>query len=221
MSEGIANLNLAPVETLSDEEYEAPPSFTLPNDGTYRWRLPKEFISDSDTFGEDRRGVAQTEKGALQFVASPTIIGDEDGIEIDSGPARNYTSRYQRVSARMYPWRQSSELMDLVRATGGLTSDIPANPQAAIGWIQQELPSQEFTAFARWQRSIKKPNGEYINLKGQSDFEADVLRAKGITLPESATGIQTQFPHPFEKDDQTGQPKVIRANFEIVRYVVD
>ena len=209
----IANLNLAPVEVLSDEQYEPPSNFELPNDGEYTFQLPTTFPDDS--FGEDKR---RTEtQGHLQVLIDPTIIADGDG---ESTRARNYTLRYQRASVRINSFRKSSQIADLLMGLGESPSEMPTDPREAVEWLRETLAGQTFRGYARAECSVKLRNGDYLNLRGRKDFDAAALRAQGIAVADEATGFQANFPSPWETDPKTGDAKVLYANLRIARVIV-
>lgn len=210
----IADLKLAPVPQMEEEEYEAPSqSQGLPDDGEYLLRLQEQFPDDA--VSADKR--KDEDFGFLRLRLDPVIVEMADG---EDTPHKGHTLRYQEASVRTFGWRKASQMTDLLASLGLNPSELPSDPNAALEYLRNELPSGEFRAYCRWERSVKNKDGSWLNLRGQEAFMPAALRKAGFEIPKEAEGPQRAFPSNWEKDEKTGEKKVLFANLRVARYLM-
>ena len=193
--------NLAPSEPLDFDIYqEATSGRPFPKKGEYILQAPPEFPATA--FGTSK---AQ----ALTVQIDPTIVGPTN---------EGFIIRFARVSAKTWRRRDGivSQLGDYLKAcgrTGALSGDPQEQANAA-----EATANAVYRAECDWQVYAKgipdvlppgwKQQGGGIVLEGMENFPSD---GNGGYLP--------YVPSPVEKDPETGEAKVLRANLTITRFI--
>ena len=147
-----------------------------------------------DAFPSTAFGVSKA--GALSVQIDPTIVGPTN---------EGFTLRFTRVSAKTWQRRDGvvSQLGDYLKAcgrTGKLSSDPQEQADAAA-----ETANAIYEADLDW-RVYEKGTG--FVLDGMEKFPSD---GNGGHLP--------YVPSPTVKDETTGEPKMLRANLQVTRFI--
>lgn len=160
-----------------------------PRKGRYVVQAPQSF-----TFGATKQGYLSAQVDPIIVApASPQASVDASGYQI----------RFSRVSAKPFKRGETtvSQLGDYLRATGSTAR--PLTPQEQADAVEQTA-GRSFQVDLDWEAYDQ--DGPF-NLKGMENFPLD---AAGNPVP----WVQ----HPSAKDDK-GEPKMVRANVRVQRFV--
>jgi len=138
----------------------------------------------------------KTRNGDLSAQVDPTIVG----------PAHEgYTLRFTKVSAKFFPRKDSmaSQLGDYLRACG-VRGTIPGSPQAQADAVEATA-GRTYKVYADW-RARNRNTG--FEVKGMKNF-----------TPDGNGGYLPYVTDPGDVDPETGEPRRLRANLEVVRFI--
>lgn len=165
-------------------------TFSLPAKGRYTVRAPESFPSEA---------FRATAAGALSAQIDPTIVGPSH---------EGFTIRFTRVSAKTFTrgkgenGRTASQLGDYLKACGQ-TGKVPGDPQEQANAVEKTANSTyevEIDWYAR------NSNTGFM-VKGMENFP-----------PDGNGGYLPYVIDPDDKDEK-GQPKRLRANLEVTRFI--
>lgn len=165
-------------------------TFSLPAKGRYTVRAPESFPAEA---------FRATAAGALSAQIDPTIVGPSH---------EGFTIRFTRVSAKTFTRgkgdsaKPASQLGDYLKACGQ-SGKIPGTPQDQADAVERTANSTyevELDWYAR------NSNTGFM-VKGMENFP-----------PDGNGGYQSWVTDPNETDEK-GQPKRLRANLEVTRFI--
>lgn len=162
---------------------------TIPPAGEYVVRAPDAFPAEA--FGKTRNG-------DLSAQIDPTIVGPTN---------EGYTLRFTKVSAKLFPRGKTgdlaSQLGDYLRACG-IRGKVPGEPQAQADAVEGTV-GRTYKVYCDWRARNKNTGYE---VKGMRHFTSD---GNGGFLPYTTD--------PNDIDPDTGAPRRLRANLEVVRFI--
>lgn len=137
-----------------------------------------------------------TRAGFLSAQIDPTIVAPSN---------EGYTLRFTKVSAKTFKrgGMSVSQIGDYLRATGSRTP-VEGDPQAQANAVEQTA-NKVYQVDIDW-RAYCKEDG--LQVEGMERFPSD---GNGGHLPFIA--------HPTLKNQETGEPLMLRANAVVVRYI--
>jgi hypothetical protein len=181
--------NLIPVEPLDSETYPVNRGAAFPKAGKYILQAP-----DSFTFGESKTG-------ALTAKFDATIVGPASA---------GYKARFLSVSAKAYPRGKdqsgktlyASQMGDYLMACG--VQGTFSTPQA-LADADESTAGRSFEVLLDW-RAYNKNNPTF-QVRGMENFPlVDGQHQPWVTDPDDI-------------DPETSEPRRVRANIEIVRFI--
>ena len=157
------------------------------------FQLPKKgryTVRAPETFS-----FGKTKNGDLSAQVDPTIV---------SGPHENFTIRFVKASAKPFvrSGQKVSQVGDYLRACG-VRGEIPASPQAIADAVEQTA-NTVYEIDLDW-RAYNTTTG--FSLEGMEKFPSD-----------GNGGHQSWVVDPNDTDE-SGNPKRVRANLNVVRFV--
>jgi hypothetical protein len=164
----------------------------FPKRGKYTLLAPEGFTSESFT---------ESRAGALLAQIDPTIVGPTN---------EGYQLRYKRISAKTFNrgGTPASQIGDYLRACGR-RGQLSADPQEVADAVEGTA-GQVYEALCDWNLYAKGQNedGTDFVIKGMENFPSD---GNGGHVP--------YVDSPTVVDPETGSPKRLWANLDIVRFL--
>ena len=144
----------------------------------------------STAFGKTKSG------GNLSARVDPTIVGPTDADTL---------IRFTNLSAKVYQrdGKDVSQMGDYLRAFG-ITEELTGDPQQAANLIASTA-NLTYEIVGDWEA---RHQASGFQIKGMRNFPAD-----------GNGGFQSWVNHPTEKNQETGEPLRLRANFVVKRYL--